>query len=56
MSELIAQFREWRDALQRRLPPWSGRAAAVALIIAGALLPLLCTSSQKSVTACGVTV
>ena len=26
MNELVAQFREWRDAIQRTLPPWSGPA------------------------------
>jgi len=49
MSELIAQFREWREALRRRLPPWSGRAAAVALIIGGALLPLFFSPSSNFV-------
>ena len=49
MTELIAQFREWRDAIRRRLPPWSGRAAAVALIIAGALLPLFFSPSSNFV-------
>ena len=49
MSELIAQFREWRDATRRRLPPWAGRAAAVALIIGGALLPLFFSPSSNFV-------
>ena len=49
MTELIAQFREWRDAIRRRLPPWSGRAAAVALIIAGAALPLFFSPSSNFV-------
>src|SRR5204863_9343271 len=39
MSELVAQINEWRDALSERLPPWSGRALAGALIVVGALLP-----------------
>src|SRR6187397_1002446 len=40
MNELVAQLNEWRDALQERLPPWSGKALAGALIVIGALLPL----------------
>jgi branched-chain amino acid transport system permease protein len=40
MNELVAQFNDWRDALRERLPPWSGRALAGALIVVGALLPL----------------
>jgi branched-chain amino acid transport system permease protein len=42
MSELIAQLREWRDsarALIARLPPWWPRAAVLALIVFGILLP-----------------
>ena len=49
MNELVAQFREWRDAIQRTLPPWSGRAATVALIIAGALLPLFFSPASNFV-------
>ena len=49
MNELLAQFREWRDAVQRTLPPWSGRAAAAALVIGGALLPLLFSPSSNFV-------
>jgi branched-chain amino acid transport system permease protein len=41
MTELIAQLNEWRDALRRRLPPWWARGAAVALLVFGAILPLL---------------
>jgi branched-chain amino acid transport system permease protein len=40
MSELVAQLTEWRDALRERLPPWWPRAAAIALIVIGVLLPL----------------
>jgi branched-chain amino acid transport system permease protein len=39
-AELRAQVTEWRDAIERRLPPWWPRAAAAALIVVGALLPL----------------
>jgi len=49
MNELLAQLREWRDAVQRRLPPWWGRAAAGALIIGGALLPLLFSPASNFV-------
>jgi branched-chain amino acid transport system permease protein len=40
VNELVAQLREWRAALEERLPPWWGRALAAALIVIGALLPL----------------
>src|SRR5437763_14627689 len=47
MDELIAMFGEWRDrfrawrrAVGAKLPPWSGRALALALIVAAILLPL----------------
>jgi hypothetical protein len=49
MSELLALFREWRAAVQRRLPPWSARAAAAALIIAGAVLPFLFSNASNFV-------
>jgi branched-chain amino acid transport system permease protein len=49
MNELLAQFREWRDAIQRALPRWSGRAAVVGLIIAGALLPLFFSPASNFV-------
>src|SRR5437764_4650505 len=38
-GELLAQLREWREALDRRLPPWWRRALAVALIAFGIVLP-----------------
>jgi branched-chain amino acid transport system permease protein len=41
MTELIAQLTEWRDALRSWLPPWWTRAAAITLLVAGAILPLL---------------
>jgi branched-chain amino acid transport system permease protein len=49
MSELLAQLREWRDGVKRRLPPWSGRAAAVALIIGGAVLPFFFSNASNFV-------
>jgi branched-chain amino acid transport system permease protein len=39
MSELRAQLREWRDAVQKRLPPWWSRALAGLLIVIGIVLP-----------------
>jgi branched-chain amino acid transport system permease protein len=45
MSELRAQLREWRAAVEKRLPPWSSRALAVALIAIGIVLPFLFSSS-----------
>jgi branched-chain amino acid transport system permease protein len=39
MSELRAQLKEWREALDSRLPPWWQKALAVALIVIGIVLP-----------------
>jgi branched-chain amino acid transport system permease protein len=39
MSELRAQLREWRAAIERVLPPWWTRALAVLVIVIGAVLP-----------------
>jgi branched-chain amino acid transport system permease protein len=47
MSELRAQLREWRDVLERRLPPWWPRALAGALIVLGALLPFLFSQASS---------
>jgi branched-chain amino acid transport system permease protein len=38
-GELTAQLREWRDALEQRLPTWWPRALAVILIAIGIVLP-----------------
>jgi branched-chain amino acid transport system permease protein len=46
MSELRAQLREWRAAIERRLPPWWGRALAGALMVFGVILPFLFTESS----------
>jgi branched-chain amino acid transport system permease protein len=51
MSELRAQLQEWRDAAQRRLPPWSGRGLTGLLIVIGVFLPLLFSSSSGFVNA-----
>jgi branched-chain amino acid transport system permease protein len=40
VNELVAQWNEWRAAFEERLPPWSGRVLAGALIVVGAVLPL----------------
>jgi branched-chain amino acid transport system permease protein len=42
-SELRAQLTEWREAVDRSLPPWWPRALAGALIVLGAALPFLFT-------------
>ncbi len=39
MSELRAQLREWREAIDRRLPPWWQRGLAGVLIVIGIVLP-----------------
>ena len=38
-SELQAQFREWRAAVDRRLPPWWHKALVATAIMVGVLLP-----------------
>jgi branched-chain amino acid transport system permease protein len=40
-GELQAQLREWRESIDRALPPWWPRALAAALIVIGILLPFL---------------
>ncbi len=49
MNELLALIRERRAAIQRKLPRWSGRALAVALIVAGLLLPLFFSDASNFV-------
>ncbi len=39
-EELWAQLREWRAAIEGRLPPWWTRALVTILIVVGILLPL----------------
>jgi branched-chain amino acid transport system permease protein len=46
VSELLAQLREWRDAAQRPIPPWSGKALAGLLVAVGVVLPFLTGSSS----------
>jgi branched-chain amino acid transport system permease protein len=46
VSELVAQFREWRDGIQKWLPPWWGRALAGVLILGGVVLPLFFTQTS----------
>ncbi len=41
MSELQAQLREWRSAVDSQLPPWWSRALVALLIVVGIVLPLL---------------
>jgi branched-chain amino acid transport system permease protein len=41
VSELLALLREWREAVDRRLPPWWPRALVVGLILGGIVLPFL---------------
>ena len=41
MNELLAQLREWREQIDRVLPPWWPRALAAALIVLGIVLPFL---------------
>ena len=49
MNELLAQLREWRAAIERRLPPWWPRALAVLLIGFGLILPQLFSNTSNFV-------
>jgi branched-chain amino acid transport system permease protein len=51
MSELIAQLREWRAAIERALPPWWTRALAVILIGFGIVLPFFFSQTSGFMTA-----
>src|SRR6266852_1469320 len=51
MSELRAQLREWREAVDQRLPPWWSRALAGLLIVIGIVLPFLFSSSSAFMNA-----
>ena len=46
MSELAARLREWRDAAERLVPPWWGKALAGLLVAVGVVLPFLTGSSS----------
>ena len=46
MSELLPQLREWRDAAERLVPPWWGKALAGLLVAVGVVLPFLTGSSS----------
>ena len=46
MSELKAQLKEWREAIEKRLPPWWSRAAAGIVIVIGILLPFFFTQAS----------
>jgi branched-chain amino acid transport system permease protein len=46
VSELLAQLREWRDAAERLVPPWWGKALAGLLVTVGVVLPFLTGSSS----------
>ena len=53
MEELIAQFKEWGESwrafkanVSRRLPPWTSRAIAAALIVLGIIFPFFFTSGS----------
>jgi branched-chain amino acid transport system permease protein len=49
--EWRAQFREWRAAAAKRLPPWWSRALAGSLIAIGIVLPFLFPSSSAFMNA-----
>jgi branched-chain amino acid transport system permease protein len=46
LSELVAQLREWREAIERLLPPWWSRALAGILIAFGIVLPFFFTQAS----------
>src|SRR5437588_11168682 len=49
MNDLQAQLREWREAIERVLPPWWSRGAAVALIAFGIVLPFFFSAASNFV-------
>jgi branched-chain amino acid transport system permease protein len=49
VSELLAQLREWRETIERALPPWWSRAAAVGLIAFGIALPFFFSDASDFV-------
>jgi branched-chain amino acid transport system permease protein len=51
MSELRAQFREWRNALQARLPAWLPRALAILVILIGIVLPFFFSETSGFINA-----
>ncbi len=51
MSELRAQLREWRQAIERVLPPWWTRALAALLIVIGIVLPFFFSDTSGFINA-----
>jgi branched-chain amino acid transport system permease protein len=47
MNELRAQLREWRESIERVLPPWWTRALAGLVILIGAVAPFFFTQSSN---------
>jgi branched-chain amino acid transport system permease protein len=47
MSELRAQLHEWRESIERVLPPWWTRALAGLVIVIGALLPFFFSQTSS---------
>jgi branched-chain amino acid transport system permease protein len=47
MNELRAQLREWREAIERVLPPWWMRALVGLVILVGAVLPFFFDQSSN---------
>jgi branched-chain amino acid transport system permease protein len=46
VSELAARWHEWRDAAERLIPPWWGKALAVVLVAVGVVLPFITGSDS----------
>src|SRR4029077_17267635 len=51
MSELRAQLREWREAVDKRVPPWWSRASVGLLLAIAIVLPFLFSSSSAFMNA-----
>ena len=51
MSELRAQLREWREAVDKLLPPWWSRALVGLLLVIGIVLPFLFSTSSAFMNA-----
>jgi branched-chain amino acid transport system permease protein len=50
-GELRAQLREWRAAVDRRLPPWWGRGLAALAVVIGIVLPFAFSSNSGFIDA-----
>ncbi len=51
MSEFIAQLREWREAIEKALPPWWSKGLAAILIVVAIVLPFFFAQTSGFINA-----